>query len=351
MSGPKTGTPAFSLPQQRQDIASTRPSHPTSNGAATPGTILIYEALILLLKDACRAGSQSLSEVAGVQETLDIYPLSDSAVSSIVESLQCRKTLLELAFKLGLAHDPRLRSALHLGEKRIAALLVSIFNDNSEEDAVLQLRGDSAQYFLDVVQDTLDRGFLMAQEHSRMARRIVRKLSETCDQLPSSIFISGVTGREEYYTFGGGFGDIYRASCGGQVVALKYMRAVNLLRGDELRRLRSKFCREALVWKDLHHPYILPFMGIDRDSYPSSLCMVSPWMEHRTVLNYLKDHGRGDVDKLLYEIAQGLEYLHSHDIVHGDLRGSNILITQDWSACLADFGLSAFTDATSPFDS
>ncbi|KAJ7712499.1 kinase-like domain-containing protein [Mycena metata] len=321
MSGPKTRTLAFSLSQQRQDIASTRPNHPTSNGAATPGTILIYEALILFIKDACRA--RSLSGVAGVQETLDSYHLSDSAVSSIVESLQCRKTLLELASKLGLAHDSRLRSALQLGEKRIAALLVSIFNDKSEEDAVLQLRDDSAQYFLDVVQATLDRGLLMAQEHSRMARRIVRKLSETCDQLPSSIFISGVTGREEYYTLGGGFGNICRASCGGQVVALKYMRAVNFLRGDELRRLRSKFCREALVWKDLLHPYILPFMGIDRVSYPSSLCMVSPWMEHGTVLNYLNDHGRGDVDKLLYEIAQGLEYLHSHDIVHGDLRGAS----------------------------
>ncbi|KAJ7712492.1 hypothetical protein B0H16DRAFT_1267986, partial [Mycena metata] len=106
----------------------------------------------------------------------------------------------------------RLRNALQLGEKRIAALLVSIFNDKSEEDAVLQLRGGSAQYFLDVVQATLDRGLLMAQEHSRMARRIVRKLSETCDQLPSSIFISGITGREEYRTFAGGFGDIHRAS-------------------------------------------------------------------------------------------------------------------------------------------
>ncbi|KAJ7026721.1 kinase-like domain-containing protein [Mycena alexandri] len=329
MSGPKTEIPTFTFPQLRQDIASTRPSHPTSNGTATPARILIYEALILFLKDACSAGipGQSLSEVAGVQEMLDSYPLSisfDSAVSSIVESLQCRKTLLELASKLGLANDPRLRSALHLGEKRIAALLVSIFNSKSEEDTVLRLRGHPAQYFLDVVQDALDRGFLMAPEHSRMARRIVRKLSEACDQLPSSIFITGITGREEYRTFGGGFGDIYRASCGDEVVALKYMRAVHFLRGDELRRLRLKFCREVLVWKDLHHPHILPFMGIDRNSYPSSLCMVSPWMEHGTVLKYLRDHGRTDVDKLLYEIAQGLEYLHLHDVVHGDLRGASI---------------------------
>ncbi|KAJ7731239.1 kinase-like protein, partial [Mycena metata] len=46
------------------------------------------------------------------------------------------------------------------------------------------------------------------------------------------------------------------------------------------------------------------------------------------------------------EIAQGLQYLHSQNIVHGDLRGSNILITDDWSACLADFGLTSLTDAT-----
>ncbi|KAJ7719636.1 kinase-like domain-containing protein, partial [Mycena maculata] len=106
-------------------------------------------------------------------------------------------------------------------------------------------------------------------------------------------------------------------------------------------------CREALVWKDLHHPHILPFLGIDRDSFPSSLCMVSPWMEHGTILNHLKARGHANVDKLLFEIAQGLQYLHSRNIVHGDLRGANILINEDWSACLADFGLSVFSNATS----
>ncbi|KAF7373346.1 Kinase-like protein [Mycena sanguinolenta] len=84
-----------------------------------------------------------------------------------------------------------------------------------------------------------------------------------------------------------------------------------------------------------------------RIASPSSLCMVSPWMEHGTVLNYLKTHGHTNLDKLLYEIAQGLEYLHSHNVVHGDLRGTNILIKEDWSACLTDFGLSILSDVTS----
>ncbi|KAF7374435.1 hypothetical protein MSAN_00327600 [Mycena sanguinolenta] len=46
---------------------------------------------------------------------------------------------------------------------------------------------------------------------------------------------------------------------------------------------------------------------------------------------------------------KAFQYLHSRNIVHGDLRGANILINDDWSACLADFGLSIFSDTASLF--
>jgi hypothetical protein len=71
-----------------------------------------------------------------------------------------------------------------------------------------------------------------------MARRIIRKLSEACDKLPSSLFITGVTGKEEHPTFGGGYGDIFRATYGNRIVAMKYMRAVHFMRGADLRRTR-----------------------------------------------------------------------------------------------------------------
>ncbi|KAF8192687.1 hypothetical protein K438DRAFT_1472654, partial [Mycena galopus ATCC 62051] len=102
--------------------------------------------------------------------------------------------------------------------------------------------------------------------------------------LPSSLFITGVIGKEDRPMFGGGYGDIYRAEHEGKTVALKHMRAVHFMRGSDL---RQKFCSEALVWKDLHHPHILPFLGIEKDCFPSSLCMVSPWMENGTVINYV----------------------------------------------------------------
>ncbi|KAJ7762147.1 kinase-like domain-containing protein [Mycena metata] len=269
---------------------------------------------------------------------------SGSIVSAIVDSSKNRKILLEVASQLGL-NDFNVRTALRADEERLVALLVSALETKPIQNSILTLEDDSAQCFMDVVQDVLDKGcFSMAPEHGSKARRLIRKLSESCERLPSALFITGVSGREEHPTFGGGFGDIYQASYDNHVVALKHMR--HFLRGAELRRIRLKFCREALLWKDLHHPHILPFIGIDRESFPASLCMVSPWLEHGTVLKYLNDHGRQNVDKLLFEIAQGLEYLHSQNIVHGDLRGSNILVNKDWSACLADFGLSGFSEGT-----
>ncbi|KAJ7682931.1 kinase-like domain-containing protein, partial [Mycena rosella] len=109
----------------------------------------------------------------------------------------------------------------------------------------------------------------------------------------------------------------------------------------------QQFCREALVWQRLHHKYVLRLIGIDRESFPSSFCMVSPWMKHGHVLKYLAEHGRDDVDKLLLQVAKGLAYLHSMNIVHGDLRGTNILVSDACNACLADFGLTTVVDTTS----
>ncbi|KAJ7224831.1 hypothetical protein C8J57DRAFT_961078, partial [Mycena rebaudengoi] len=106
----------------------------------------------------------------------------------------------------------KLRKALHDDETRIATHLISILDSQTAKEAVLVLEGDSAQHFLDVIQHTLDRGLLIGQEHNSKAQRMMIKLSNACDKFPSSLFITGVSGRDNYATFGGGFGDIYRAS-------------------------------------------------------------------------------------------------------------------------------------------
>ncbi|KAF7341491.1 Adenylate cyclase [Mycena venus] len=233
---------------------------------------------------------------------------SISLVDAFLNNQQRRAALL--AQSLSSAH---LRGALQSCDRLIGDSLSAILNSRDCKDAVLLLKADRAQSFLDAVQN---------------ARRLVVRLSAASEQLPSSLFISGVTDHDELPTF-------WEASA--MCIAPRM---------SESKRIRLQFCREALVWQTLQHEYILPLIGIDRETFPLSFCMVSPWMKHGTILQYLSQHGRADVDKLLLQVAKGLGYLHSMKIVHGDLRGTNILVSDEFNACLADFGLTSVIAAT-----
>jgi hypothetical protein len=49
--------------------------------------------------------------------------------------------------------------------------------------------------------------------------------------------------------------------------------------------------------------------------------MVSSWLPHGNVISYLKREGpeNVDVDRILLEIALGMEYLHLQGVIHGQL--------------------------------
>ncbi|KAJ7658275.1 kinase-like domain-containing protein, partial [Mycena polygramma] len=99
--------------------------------------------------------------------------------------------------------------------------------------------------------------------------------------------------------------------------------------------------REVNVWCRLDHPNIVPLLGITYDFGPA-LSMVSPWLKSGTLHAYLKSTAvlPGNQRLLLMGIARGLAYLHSKNVIHGDLHPANILMTDDGSPQLSDFGLS-----------
>ncbi|KAJ7203038.1 kinase-like domain-containing protein, partial [Mycena pura] len=189
------------------------------------------------------------------------------------------------------------------------------------------------------------------REATSRACTLIRRLARAADRLPSSLIISGVEQRSPCAVFSGGCGDVFRAMYQGRPVALKYIRRYQETDQRETRRVRfHKLCREALVWQRLRHAFIVPLIGIDMEGFPSSLCMVSPWMKNGTVINFLSGFRgvtrQSVVNRLIREIAQGLAFLHDQKIVHGDLRGSNILVDDDDHASLTDFGLTVLSDAT-----
>lgn len=77
----------------------------------------------------------------------------------------------------------------------------------------------------------------LPQERRVDARRIIRRLSEAYEKLPSSIFITGVTHCDRDPTTGGSYADVYRAAYGGKAVALKRLR--EHVDGDNVRTIRQ----------------------------------------------------------------------------------------------------------------
>jgi len=75
-----------------------------------------------------------------------------------------------------------------------------------------------------------------------------------------------------------------------------------------------------------------------------------PFYEKGSVVEYVKT--KTDIDKLhmVQDIALGLAYLHDKEVVHGDLRGANVLIDEAGKARICDVGL-AFVIEPSEFTS
>ncbi|KAG5725392.1 Serine/threonine-protein kinase HT1, partial [Termitomyces sp. T112] len=134
----------------------------------------------------------------------------------------------------------------------------------------------------------------------------------------------------------GRFFDIYVGEWSGRSVCFKVVR---LPRVSSIKISSSEVDR----WRQLSHPNILPFYGIYQNDKQVSLA--SPWMKKGDITEYLKHDQTSDRVHFFDDVAQGLKYLHENGIVHGDLKGKNVLVNEDGRAVLADFGTSSVIDA------
>lgn len=132
------------------------------------------------------------------------------------------------------------------------------------------------------------------------------KLSSEWNVLPPSLFITAARRVSDEPEFMGGFADIFRGYVGSMPVALKRMRvhAVSARQRNGIHAVRTllgcsaplrlcilqALCREALPWRQLKHPNILPFLGIDSETSSPWLCLVAPWVRHGNLNSYIQAH-------------------------------------------------------------
>ncbi|KAI6113809.1 kinase-like domain-containing protein, partial [Pisolithus thermaeus] len=102
--------------------------------------------------------------------------------------------------------------------------------------------------------------------------------------------------------------------------------------------------REVHTWSKLRHENIVPMLGISTE-FDSTISIISEWMPLGNAHDYVKNT---EHDPRPLGIASGLYYLHSHElgVVHGDLKGVNVLVSKDRRALLTDFGFSTLNIST-----
>ncbi|KDQ49539.1 hypothetical protein JAAARDRAFT_42767 [Jaapia argillacea MUCL 33604] len=176
----------------------------------------------------------------------------------------------------------------------------------------------------------------------------LRKLCRELGRHPQMCTISGglrITSNEPIGA--GTFSNVYCGRFGQHDVAIKIIREFRS-NGDDRNIKEKRFSVEAIFWHFLKHENLVPFLGVSSiiPLFPKAseapLCLVSEWMPHGTLCQYIVSHPSAPRLKLLSEIANGLGYLHSYSLVHSDLKGANIFVNKEHRACIADFGQTRF---------
>lgn len=134
----------------------------------------------------------------------------------------------------------------------------------------------------------------------------------------------------------GGLASIYKAydSPQNRVLAIKMVFPYF----EPSKVLYKRFMDEGEMLKKLNHPNIVRVLEVGESEGKPYLAM--EYISGGTLKHLMKKPMPWqDAVSLLSPIARALEYIHSHGVIHGDVKPSNILITESGEPLLSDFGL------------
>ncbi|KAL4331802.1 hypothetical protein GQ457_07G043090 [Hibiscus cannabinus] len=138
---------------------------------------------------------------------------------------------------------------------------------------------------------------------------------------------------------------LYRNNVDGKHYAIKAFHKSHLLklRVGPSETAMTDVLREVQIMKILEHPNIVNLIEVIDDPAMDQFYMVLEYVESKWVCEDSGPQGGIGEDtarKYVRDIVSGLMYLHDHNIVHGDIKPDNLLITGTGTVKIGDFSVS-----------
>nr|XP_029117139.1 serine/threonine-protein kinase GRIK2 isoform X2 [Elaeis guineensis] len=138
---------------------------------------------------------------------------------------------------------------------------------------------------------------------------------------------------------------LYRSIKDGRQYAIKVFHKSHLvkLRVAPSETAMTDVLREVSIMKMLDHPNIVNLIEVIDDPNTDHFYMVLEYVEGKWVCEGsgpASGLGESTSRRYLRDIVAGLVYLHSHKIVHGDIKPDNLLVTSDGKVKIGDFSVS-----------
>ena len=185
------------------------------------------------------------------------------------------------------------------------------------------------------------------------AKQTVDNLKEAVPELKDvipelhDVTLKGVVSLSEHLGHGA-YGNVFKVKHGGVPCAAKKIHPILIdnVSSEERERIKHDFIRECLCCSSILHPKIVQFLGVYYDSGQSSLpIMVMELMD--TSLTSFVENNKSQIAiqtkaSVLYDVSQGLSFLHNHkpQILHRDLSPNNVMLTRcQITAKIGDLGV------------
>mmetsp|Transcript_17043 Transcript_17043/g.36817 ORF Transcript_17043/g.36817 Transcript_17043/m.36817 type:complete len:694 (-) Transcript_17043:512-2593(-) len=127
------------------------------------------------------------------------------------------------------------------------------------------------------------------------------------------------------------------------------LKKIKLDDANEKERVQAE--TEVTVLAQLDHPLVLGY--VDHFMYKGHMCIVTDYCESGDLYQWLRSRSggkspmmEGQILELLVQILLAIQYVHSRNILHRDLKTQNIFLTKEGNIKLGDFGISRPLNST-----